>query len=575
MPGKPSDVTPVDWDKDHFDLEWKAPQNDGGAPIEKYIIEKKDKFGDWMPCAEVPGNECKGTAPNLIAGETYQFRVRAVNKAGPGEASDETKPMVAKPRRLAPKLNLAGLVDIRVKAGTPIHLEVPFEGEPQPTVTWKANNATIKSEDRREISTKENFTELHILRSERSDSGPYTIMLENEYGRDQGTCTVTVLDVPGVPEGPLKISDIHKEGCTLDWKPPLDNGGSEVLHYVVEKMDTSRGTWQAVDEFTDCHAKVTKLQPGKEYKFRIKAVNLQGESKPLTSDRDIVAKNPFDEPDAPEKPQVTDWDRDRIDIQWKPPKNDGGSPIKRYIIEKKEKTSPNWIECGQVPGASTTFSAKGLKEGDEYQFRVIAVNDAGPSNPSEPSDPQKAKPRNLAPKILTPAREVKVRAGMPLHFDVDYVGEPTPEITWTQQGQPTLPQHVSVDNKENKTALYIPVAKREDSGVYHLKLTNVNGKDEADFNIIVQDRPGTPQGPLEVSDVTKDSCVLAWKPPKDDGGAEITNYVVEKRDTRSGAWMPVILIVVIYSFIHSQKTSFLSSLTPSFGLTDPPKSELP
>lgn len=48
-----------------------------------------------------------------------------------------------------------------------------------------------------------------------------------------------------------------------------------------------------VGRFADCNAKVTKLQTGKEYSFRVKAVNLQGQSIPLDSDMSIVAKNPF------------------------------------------------------------------------------------------------------------------------------------------------------------------------------------------------------------------------------------------------------------------------------------------
>ncbi len=43
----------MDWDRDHVDLEWKPPTNDGGAEIEKYVIEKKDRFGDWIECASV------------------------------------------------------------------------------------------------------------------------------------------------------------------------------------------------------------------------------------------------------------------------------------------------------------------------------------------------------------------------------------------------------------------------------------------------------------------------------------------------------------------------------------------
>lgn len=38
---------------------------------------------------------------------------------------------------------------------------------------------------------------------------------------------------------------------------------------------------------------VTNLTPGKEYKFRVTAVNAEGESSPLQSEQSIVAKNPF------------------------------------------------------------------------------------------------------------------------------------------------------------------------------------------------------------------------------------------------------------------------------------------
>jgi len=38
---------------------------------------------------------------------------------------------------------------------------------------------------------------------------------------------------------------------------------------------------------------VTGLTPGKEYKFRVTAVNAEGESEPLQTVESIVAKNPF------------------------------------------------------------------------------------------------------------------------------------------------------------------------------------------------------------------------------------------------------------------------------------------
>lgn len=40
-------------------------------------------------------------------------------------------------------------------------------------------------------------------------------------------------------------------------------------------------------------AEITGLTPGKEYKFRVMAVNNEGESEPLETATAIVAKNPF------------------------------------------------------------------------------------------------------------------------------------------------------------------------------------------------------------------------------------------------------------------------------------------
>ena len=51
-------------------------------------------------------------------------------------------------------------------------------------------------------------------------------------------------------------------------------------------------------------------------------------------------------------------------------------------------------------------------------------------------------------------------------------------------------------------------------------------------------RPTIPRGPLEVSEITKRTCILTWKFPEDDGGHPITNYEVERMDMKSEQWLP-------------------------------------
>jgi hypothetical protein len=64
---------------------------------------------NWEKCAEITGDVSTGKVPDLIEGNTYEFRVRAVNKAGPGEPSDATKPHLARPKNRTIKLVKQGL----------------------------------------------------------------------------------------------------------------------------------------------------------------------------------------------------------------------------------------------------------------------------------------------------------------------------------------------------------------------------------------------------------------------------------------------------------------------------------
>lgn len=62
-------------------MDWKPPEDDGGEPIEYYEVEKKDtETGSWVPCAKV--KDCKASIKGLKKDQSYQFRVKAINKEG-------------------------------------------------------------------------------------------------------------------------------------------------------------------------------------------------------------------------------------------------------------------------------------------------------------------------------------------------------------------------------------------------------------------------------------------------------------------------------------------------------------
>ena len=112
---------------------------------------------------------------------------------------------------------------------------------------------------------------------------------------------------------------------------------------------------------------------------------------------------------------------------------------------------------------------------------------------------------------------------------------------------------------ENVACFVNHKAQRSDAGVYRLTLRNREGYGTISLKVNVlgkriylkwtvsnskltglfKDHPGKPTGPLEVSNLDAESCILSWKPPADNGGNDITNYIVEKKDVGTNKWIKV------------------------------------
>lgn len=50
------------------------------------------------------------------------------------------------------------------------------------------------------------------------------------------------------------------------------------------------------------------------------------------------------------------------------------------------------------------------------------------------------------------------------------------------------------------------------------------------------DKPGPPDGEIQFKKVTADNITIMWSPPADEGGAMVTHYIVEKRETSRIMW---------------------------------------
>lgn len=104
-----------------------------------------------------------------------------------------------------------------------------------------------------------------------------------------------ITDKPAIPQGPLLVHDVTKSTAVLTWRKPIDDGGSHISHYLVEKQNVARGTWTEAGTSPDLSFTVHNLDAMKEYHFRVKAVNSEGESEALATDKPVLAKNPYGE----------------------------------------------------------------------------------------------------------------------------------------------------------------------------------------------------------------------------------------------------------------------------------------
>lgn len=68
-------------------------------------------------------------------------------------------------------------------------------------------------------------------------------------------------------------------------------------------------------------------------------------------------------------------------LKWKKPKDDGGTPIKEYLVEKMDKDTGKWTRVGKTD--KPEMEVTGLTPGKEYKFRTTAINDEGDSEPLE------------------------------------------------------------------------------------------------------------------------------------------------------------------------------------------------
>ncbi|KAI4788999.1 hypothetical protein KUCAC02_035501 [Chaenocephalus aceratus] len=447
--GPPNNPKVVDTSRSTVSLTWGKPIYDGGCEIQAYIVEACNQISDeWVMCTPPTGiTETKFTVKKLLEKHEYTFRVCAINKVGVGEHADVPGKILLEEKLEAPDLDLD--TDMRkminIRSASTLRLFVPVRGRPAPEVKWGKAEGEIK--ETAMIDNTGNYASLVIENVDRFDTGKYTLTAENASGVKSVFISVRVLDSPGPPAN-FMVKEITKNSVTLTWEPPVLDGGSKVKHYLVEKRESTRKVYSTITTCNKMTWKVEPLPEGGIFFFRVLAENEYGVGLPAKT-------------------------------------------IEPVKVSEKPQPPGKWKGTGDC--------RNNLRKGEEYMFRVIAVNDKGKSDARQLAQTVLAKDLVIEPSVRPSMSTYSVQVGYDLKIEVPTAGHPKPTITWTKDGA-ALKQttRVNITDSARTTTLTIKDATRDDGGMYSINIANAMASKDATIEVITLDKPGPATGPCQI-----------------------------------------------------------------------------
>ncbi|XP_056138973.1 fibronectin type-III domain-containing protein 3A isoform X2 [Lampris incognitus] len=321
------------------------------------------------------------------------------------------------------------------------------------------------------------------------------------------------------------VSDIQARGVVLSWSAPTrpesegsnpenDASPSEPFCYEVSiSYSGKNGKYKTTYSGEELSANLEDLRPATDYHIRVQAMCncLQGSPSDAVSFTTLSC-----EPDPPNSPRKASGTKNTLVLQW------------------KGKGTGVFEQC--YYGPQKQYRVTKLSPASRYSFRLAAKNDMGISEFSEVVDlftscsvPSPPLPPELAKAGVTwLCVQWQRPTGSPKEDDIYYVLEMEEEGS----GYGFQP---SYDGEE----LSCTVRNLHRSTKYKFRVAAYNTEGKSNPSQVVEfitcpDRPNSPSRPVIRGRVLPNSFKIAWEPPKDSGGADVTKYTVELSEGLSG-----------------------------------------
>ena len=374
-----------------------------------------------------------------MATQPWEYRVRAVNRAGEGvysnpiavvQRSDITTPK--RPERLSitqsqsmdPDHNSGrtGLTLMWDKStaqlqndtpedidATAYRIEYSTTGPAEGGYNWRELEATVTAEAN---ADRQSHTDGYIMFEDTEGTNPFLLGGQTRHYRVFAFQTPAQMSWPSVQKSGTTAKPLQPGASTalvavgtghttiaLTWMPPTEDveGGDDVVidNYVIQTWDADRRRWEehkttggGGSSFTD-----EGLEPGETVKYRVSAVNSASSRAQYQWSNEAEATTvPLALPNEPGGLAVEGYGQNSIKLCWNSQAvRPEDAPVTSYLIEySPDGKDGTWLKLADLTTADddgnvhTIYTdSHQLEAGDTRHYRVFAINLRGQSDQSD------------------------------------------------------------------------------------------------------------------------------------------------------------------------------------------------
>ncbi|XP_057714121.1 immunoglobulin-like and fibronectin type III domain-containing protein 1 isoform X2 [Corythoichthys intestinalis] len=424
-----------------------------------------------------------------------------------------------------------GLSDINAIIGENAELTCKLSKEDCEGV-WFRDGVQIITDDTFIISKEGAIHKLFIMKCQEEYSGKYRFEADNR----KTEATVNVKDPPRFdPEDlsaftePLRIKVGHNAVFKLNF---LGFEPIKIQWYREGEELHDDASSTRIEKATN-HSRLllSRCQRRDSGEIKIKLKNEHGTTEAITQ---LIV---LDKPTTPLGPaEITLSSATCIEFKWRPPKDDGGSPVINYIMERQQIGRNTWKKIGEIPGVPF-YRDTDVDRGRKYCYRIRALTSEGVSEVMETEDLQAGilvRPKFTNKKMKT---FMVVRAGNSVRVTINFEASPPPDIMWLKDNGP-VPKRVTVSNSDGASQMLIPLSERSDSGIYSILVKNLAGQETFSTEVRVTDDP-KPPGPVEIEENVPGTVQVTWQPSPDEKLDDRLHYTISKLDSTKHTWTTV------------------------------------